>query len=158
MTVIDACVAVNSTCSTSGSSVGLATGLTLFFLLLIIVAGVFAYKYRSRITDMLQFVRRRSEKNEDYVETPEADAHQFLNREQSTTQIPIYENLTTQTSGCSRHPVNKSRLSGEPEEDLYLQCDLPHTDDAIYNNDPACELSIVPDCQEEEDVYIVPDS
>lgn len=51
-----------------------------------------------------------------------------------------------------------NRLSGEPEEDLYLQCDLPHTDDAIYNNDPACELSIVPDCQEEEDVYIVPDS
>ncbi|KAG8014056.1 hypothetical protein GBF38_016342 [Nibea albiflora] len=158
MTINDSCVAGNSTCSTSGSSVGLAVGLTLFFLLLIIVAGVFAYKYRSRIMDMLQFAHRRSEKNEDYVETPEPDAHQYSYGEQPTTLTPIYENLTPQTTtGYNRHSVNKSRLSSGPEEDLYLQYDL-HADDAIYNNDPACNLSTDPNCQEEEDVYIVPDS
>lgn len=48
------------------------------------------------------------------------------------------------------------RPSAEPEEDLYLQCDLPE-DDAIYSNDPVCDLSILPGSQE-EDVYIVPDS
>lgn len=49
------------------------------------------------------------------------------------------------------------RLSDEPEEDLYLQCDSAH--DAIYSNDPACNLSILTDHrEEEEDVYIVPDS
>ena len=46
------------------------------------------------------------------------------------------------------------RSLGEPEEDLYMQCDL--TDDAIYGNDPVCNLAIRQDSQ--EDVYIVPDS
>lgn len=52
----------------------------------------------------------------------------------------------------SSHLLFVCRLSNEPEEDLYLQCDLP--DDAIYSNDPACHLSH----SQEEDVYIVPDS
>lgn len=47
------------------------------------------------------------------------------------------------------------RFSSEPEEDVYLQCDSP--DDAIYSNDPSCNLSILPDSQD-EDVYIMPDS
>lgn len=47
------------------------------------------------------------------------------------------------------------RSPGEPEEDLYLECDI--ADDAIYGNDLECNLSVLPDSQE-EDVYIMPDS
>lgn len=49
------------------------------------------------------------------------------------------------------------RLPGYQQEDLYLQCDSEP--DAIYSNDPACDLSSLPDHrEEEEDVYIMPDS
>lgn len=47
------------------------------------------------------------------------------------------------------------RSPREPEEDLYLQCDI--SDDAIYSNDPKCNLDIFPDSQD-EDVYITPNS
>lgn len=47
------------------------------------------------------------------------------------------------------------RLPSEPEDGLYLQCDLP--DDAIYSNDPACNPSLLTSSHE-DDVYIVPDS
>lgn len=53
------------------------------------------------------------------------------------------------------HLLFLHRVCSEPEEELYLRCDSP--DDAIYNNDPMCNLSIIADLQE-EDVYIVPDS
>lgn len=46
------------------------------------------------------------------------------------------------------------RSHGGPEEDVYLECDSP--DDAIYSNDPALNLDILPDSQE-EDLYVVPD-
>lgn len=49
------------------------------------------------------------------------------------------------------------RLPEEHHEDVYLQCDSEP--DAIYSNDPACDLSSLPGRhEEEEDVYIVPDS
>lgn len=49
------------------------------------------------------------------------------------------------------------RLTGEQQEDLYLQCD-PEAD-AIYSNDLVGDLSNLPDLGgEEEDVYIVPDT
>lgn len=122
-----------------------------------ITAGVIMYKYQGKIRNMLHFGHTRSQKKEDFTETTQADSHQYdrMMIEQSTAQSPIYENLTTQTTGYNRRSVNQSRTSSQPEEDLYLQCDLP--DDAIYSNDPACNLSILPDSQE-EDVYIVPDS
>lgn len=47
------------------------------------------------------------------------------------------------------------RLPYEPEDGLYLQCDLQ--DDAIYSNDPACNPSVLANSHE-EDVYVVPDS
>lgn len=160
MIVNDTCVLGNDTssCRASGSPPGLAAGLTVFFLLLVIIAGVIIYKYHREIRNVLQIGHRRSRKKEDYTETPEPTAHQYvsMSREQSTGQTPIYENLTTRTSGHNRRTEKQSRSPGLPEEDLYLQCDLP--DDAIYSNDPVCNLSILPDSQEEEDLYIVPDS
>ncbi|KAM8727361.1 uncharacterized protein AB9X84_001093 [Acanthopagrus schlegelii] len=152
----DSCANGNSTCTVMSSfSAGLAVGLTLFVLLLVIVSGVLAFRYHRQIMNILPFRHRRSQKKEDCTETPEADSHQYtgLSREQSTAQAPIYENLST--TRYSKSTVKQSRLTSETEEDLYLQCDIP--DDAIYSNDPACNLSILSHPQE-EDVYIVPDS
>ncbi|KAK9539027.1 hypothetical protein VZT92_004161 [Zoarces viviparus] len=158
MTVNNTCVHGNeTTClAPSSSSTGLAVGLTFFFILLLSVAGAIVYKYHSKMRSMLQFRQRRSHtKKQDYTETPPEDSHQYVSTigEQSTGQNPIYENLTTRTTGYKKPALN--RLPSETEEDVYLQCDSP--DDAIYGNDPACNLSILPDSQE-EDVYIMPDS
>eukprot|EP00064_Thunnus_orientalis_P003744 superscaffoldBa00000318_g3755 len=157
MSVNNTCISGNSTYACPGrnsSSVGLAVGLTFFFLLLI-VAAVIVYKYHSTIRNMLQFGHRESQVKEDCIETPQNNPHVYTSmiREQSVGQTPIYENLSTQT-GYKGPKVSQSRSPGEPEEDLYLQCDL--TDDAIYGNDPVCNLTVHQDSQ--EDVYIVPDS
>ncbi|GAA6228571.1 uncharacterized protein LOC116699576 [Lates japonicus] len=139
------------------SSAGLAVGLTISFLLVGIVAGVIVYKYRNKIRSRLLSGRRESQKKEDYSETAQAESHEYTSaiREQSSGHTPIYENLTTRNTGYDRPAGNQSRLHGEPEEDLYLQCDVP--DDAIYCNDPKCNLAILPNSQD-EDVYIMPDS
>lgn len=150
------CVHTNATaCPPSSSSVGLAVGLTLFFLILAIVVGVIVYKYHSKMRNMLESLQTRSQKKEDYTETPQDDSHHYTSmiREQPAGQTPIYENFNP--TGPNRPAANTSRFPSEPEEDVYLECDSP--DDAIYSNDPACNLSILPDAQE-EDVYIVPDT
>lgn len=51
-------------------------------------------------------------------------------------------------------PVFPLRSPFNHGEDLYLQCDF--SDDAIYSNDPACNLSILADPS--EDLYILPDA
>ncbi|KAK2822211.1 hypothetical protein Q5P01_022276 [Channa striata] len=105
---------------------------------------------------MIQVGQQRSPKKEDYSETTQGGSHQYssMYREESMAQTPIYENVT-RTTGCSRPAVDQRRSAAEPDEDVYLQCDM--SDDAIYSNDPECNLAILPDGQE-EDVYIVPDS
>ncbi|KAF3699179.1 hypothetical protein EXN66_Car014866 [Channa argus] len=152
----------NATCDRNGtntcgpgSSTGLAVGLPLFFLVLVI-ACVIVYRYHRKIRDMIQFRQQRRHKKEDYSETTQGGAHQYstMHREESVAQTPIYENVT-RTTGYDRPAVIQSRSADASEEDVYLQCDM--TDDAIYGNDPKCNLEILPDCQE-EDVYIVPDS
>ncbi|KAL3054933.1 hypothetical protein OYC64_017789 [Pagothenia borchgrevinki] len=154
----------------SSSTAGLAVGLTLFFLLVVIIAGVIVYKY-NKVRDMLHLGKKRRQKKEDFAETPQDDSHQYTSRihqstsmihqstsmiHQSTEQNPIYENLTTQTTRNNRPEVEQNKFPSEPEEDVYLQCDSPD-DDAIYGNDPSCNLSILPDSRD-EDVYIMPDS
>lgn len=52
------------------------------------------------------------------------------------------------------HLVLSHSLAHEHGEDWYLQCDF--SDDAIYSNDPACNLSILTD-PPEDDLYILPD-
>lgn len=90
------------------------------------------------------------------METPEPEAHQYTSMRRETSaggQAPIYENLT-RNAGPSQPAATPSRSPGEPEEDLYLQCDTQ--DDAIYSNDPAFQ-SVPPELQE-EDLYVVPDA
>ncbi|TNN77074.1 hypothetical protein EYF80_012712 [Liparis tanakae] len=145
-----------ATCSAPSNSItGLAVGLTSLFVLLLIGAGVIVYKYHSKMRSMLQFEQRRSHKKQNDTETPPEGSNQYVSliREQPTGQNPVYENLPTRKTGYTRPALNK--LPRASEEDVYLQCDSP--DDAIYSNDPACNLSILSDFQE-EDVYIVPDS
>lgn len=113
MVVSNTCVSGNDTitCVESGSPVGLAVGLTLFFLLLVIIACIIVYKYCGKTRMLMQLGQSRSQKNEDFTETPQAAPHQYtsMSREQSTGQIPIYENLTAQTAKYKRHAVNQSR-------------------------------------------------
>ncbi|KAA8587688.1 uncharacterized protein LOC116699576 [Etheostoma spectabile] len=158
MIIDNTCVPGNdtATCLAPSSPVGLAVGLTFFFLLVVIVAGVIVYKYHRKMRNVLQFGQTRSPKNEDYRETSQEDSNHYtnMNRDQSSGEAPIYENLTARTAVHNRPVVNKRKSLPEPEEDVYLQCDSQ--DDAIYSNDVACNLSILPECQE-EDVYIVPD-
>lgn len=158
MIINNTCVSGNDTaaCSAPGSSAGLAAGLTIFFLLLVIVAAALAYKYHGKIRNIWL---QPEQKKEDYTETTQVNPHVYTSMisEQPTGQNPIYENLTRKTGG-NRRSVHQERPPSVPEEDVYLECDLPDDDDdAIYNNDPVCDLSIHP-CSLEEDVYIVPDS
>lgn len=111
MTSNNTCVPGNGTnpCPMDPSSpVGLAVGLTFFFLLLVIGAGVIVYKYHSKMRNMLQFEQRRSQKKKDFTETQQGDPHLYTSmiRDQPAGQTPIYENLTTRTN---RPAVNKSR-------------------------------------------------
>ncbi|KAM3604483.1 uncharacterized protein V6R79_011740 [Siganus canaliculatus] len=154
MSANDTCGAGDEACagSASGSPVALAVGLTVFFLLLVTAAAV-VFKYHRKIRSMVPLGPRQNQKKDEHTATAEAASRPYHRGEQSTAQTPIYENLGAHGAGYGRHGAKQSRLPSEPEEDLYLQCDLP--DDAIYSNDPACNLSFLPD---QEDVYIVPDS
>lgn len=84
--------------ATSSSSVGLAVGLPVFFVLLIIVVAVILYKYQIwkpyETLTMLQSMARRSTKTEDPVQSAEAAPEHYtsLSREQPVEQAPIYEN------------------------------------------------------------------
>ncbi|AWP04295.1 Hypothetical protein SMAX5B_005843 [Scophthalmus maximus] len=138
---------------TSGASPGLVVGLTLSFLLVATVAGVFVFKYRSKIRNTVQSGPRRSQRHSS-SEATQADTQPYtdLIREPKTAHSPIYENLTTRTAGSGRLAENQST---SPEENFYLQCDSP--DHAIYSNDPKCNPALLHDSPE-EDVYIMPDS
>lgn len=114
MIVNNTCVPGNGTdaCPGPGSSAGLAVGLTFFFLLLVIVATVMAYKYRGEIRNIWsQFEQRRSQGKEDYTQTPQASSHEYTSMitDQSAGQTPIYENLATQTTGYNRRSVQQNR-------------------------------------------------
>lgn len=99
-----------STIPSPGSSTPLAVGLTLFFLLLLIVTGVIVYKYHSKIRNVVQFGLRRSQKNEDYSEAEQDDSQRYASMytEQSVAQTPIYENLN-RTTGYNSPDINQSR-------------------------------------------------
>ncbi|KAG7526060.1 hypothetical protein JOB18_036239 [Solea senegalensis] len=132
------------------SSLALNIGLPLFFFIFMLVAGVILYKYQDKVRNVMESARSKRQKKKD-------DSHHSTSvaSEHSALHIPIYENVTSQKPDYSREPQTHSRLPRDPEEDLYLQCDIPN--DAIYSNDPQCNLVILQNSKE-EDVYIIPDS
>ncbi|XP_017286837.1 protein GAPT [Kryptolebias marmoratus] len=165
MVLNSTCVNGNSTsaCPPPSSSVGLAVGLSLFFLLLLIGVGLIVFKYHSKIWTLVQFGQRGSQEKDVCAENPQTEEQHYtsMSREQTVGQTvrqtvgqtPIYENLTIQT-GYKKSAAKQSRSPDPPEEDVYLQCDP--IDEGIYSNDPAYN-STLPDPQE-EDLYIVPNS
>ncbi|XP_077372499.1 uncharacterized protein LOC144015886 [Festucalex cinctus] len=143
---------VNGTaCAAPNSSTGLAVGLTLFFLMLVAIAVMIVVKFYKNKWSLPLLGQRKSQKKDSVVTTQFDHQYSSMVRTKSTENTPIYENLTSQKSGAR----SQSRPPYAPTEDLYLQCDSP--DDAIYSNDPACNLAILPESRD-DDVYIVPDS
>ncbi|KAJ0012126.1 hypothetical protein NQD34_013101, partial [Periophthalmus magnuspinnatus] len=146
-----------STCQTSGSHTGLAAGLSVFFILLVlgIVAAIFSYRQFEKLRRVMSFgSRRRIEKEREVCgEAPQTvrENHKYCSQPEPRGQAvntPIYENVTRASTG----PRVKApgRPAPQPEDDdVYLQCD------AIYSNDPACNPS---DDHQEDDTYIIPDS
>lgn len=115
MTVNNTCVTGGEDCSPSGSQVALPASLTVVFLLLVVIAGIIAYKFRSKLRNRLQFGERRSQtkKEEDCAEAIPVARHQYrptgMSRDESTGQTPIYENMIAQGAKYNKCRVNQSR-------------------------------------------------
>ena len=111
MAVDSTCVQGNGTdsCLPSSSPTGLAVGLTLFFVFLVVIAGVIVYKFWSKIRILVQFRQSQSQDKEDSTGTSQPDRQSTIIREQSMVQTPIYENLTVQTAAYKRPAENQSR-------------------------------------------------
>ncbi|CAL1579224.1 unnamed protein product [Knipowitschia caucasica] len=140
------------------SRTGLAVGLSLFFVLLVVgaVGGFLAYRKFGKLRRVLSFgSRRRIEKERDAVsrEAPKVIRENHTVRSEianaNAAATPIYENVVRIQS--SRN-TPAARSNPPPEDDLYLQCDAM---DAIYTNDPACSS---PSHHQDDDTYILPDS
>lgn len=107
------CVSGNNTssCLTLNSAAGPPAWPVVFLLLLLLIpAGVAAYKYRSKIRSGFRAAYRRSQKKEDSNEAPVAESHPYVHRGQSSAkQMPIYENLTAQKAGGNKARLNQRR-------------------------------------------------
>lgn len=77
----------------SSSPVGLAVGLTFFFLLLGVSAGVVIYIYRNKLIDILQRGRGNGQNKDNHKQTAQNDSYGCKITTESELQTPIYENL-----------------------------------------------------------------
>lgn len=108
------CVSGNNTtvCLDPGPTVvGLPAWPAVFLLLLLIPAGVAAYKYRSKIRRRFWSPHRQSQKKEESSKAPAAESHPYIHMkgQRSCKQVPIYENLTTQQAKSSVNRANQGR-------------------------------------------------
>lgn len=153
---------LNSTCSNStegclsdsSSPLGLAVGLPIFFvaLLLVGIAVFFWFRHRKSVDIELSNKFKSQDKSHD-GHSRESPYSGYAGGHQPAPQSPIYENFHSGQS--NQHEFQRSVQSEDTHRDhqAYLQCD-PH--DAIYSNDPAL---FHPDQAEiSEDVYIMPDA
>lgn len=136
------------------TGLGLAVGLPIFFvaLLLVGIAAFFWFRHRKSVDIELSNKLKSQDKSHDghFRESPYSGC---AGGHQSAPQSPIYENF--QSGQSNQHEFQRSVQSEDTHRDhqAYLQCD-PH--DAIYSNDPAL---FHPDQAEfSEDVYIMPDA
>ncbi|CAL8345867.1 unnamed protein product [Merluccius merluccius] len=142
---------------------GLCAGLVVLFLLVCVPAAVVYVKRARRRMSVWQLdvaAAHGKEKEEGCAQAEQcaalrrAGSHQYTSMGAAPCaagQSAIYENYSSQQP----RQLYGNSMAGH-EEDLYLQCDS--ADDAIYNNDPACSLAMLPDPHQEDDVYIMPDS
>ncbi|KAL0966656.1 hypothetical protein UPYG_G00297960 [Umbra pygmaea] len=123
-------------------NVGLAVGLSLFILLLVVI--VLIYMQHNKLKRMWALDQLKSK--EFNTDQPESSQYTGMVRTlPCSDDFPIYENFT--------ESKNRNRSTSEPE-DIYLQCDTQ--DDAIYSNDPSCSLAMLPSV-DDDSLYIMPD-
>lgn len=100
MIVNSTCVQTNGTdaCFAPSSSAGLAVGLSLFFILLVIGVGGVVFKCHKKMRTLVQFEQRGNKEKTVCAEPPqtEDDHYTSMSIEQPEGQTPIYENLTIQ--------------------------------------------------------------
>ena len=87
----------------ASSHIGLAVGLSLFFLLLVIIAALALYTQRARLGNMFEPGSRSVKKEDDNEDNSQ---RYTMTRAQSSAQTPIYENFTAQASGQGRTAIN----------------------------------------------------
>lgn len=143
----------------AAASIGSAA-VTLLFVAAAVAAVVFFKYRRMRPSTVWRLDNRTHGKpqkaDDEQLPGQRAVLHQYTSmggaEPGSPDQTPIYENFSSQARQ-HRNPVLSTRGFSE---DLYLQCDS--VDDAIYSNDPACSLAMLPEPHEGEDLYIIPDA
>ncbi|CAM4592868.1 unnamed protein product [Leuciscus chuanchicus] len=153
------CAVSNSTayCATSTNpSLGLAVGLPIFFVALLLagIAVLLWFRHRKSV-DIESSNKLKSQDKSHDGHSRESPYSGYAGGLQPAPQSPIYENF--QSGQSNLHEFQRSAVQSEDTHwphPAYLQCD-PH-DDAIYSNDPAL---FHPDQAEiSEDVYIMPDA
>ncbi|CAL8324631.1 unnamed protein product [Arctogadus glacialis] len=159
-------MSVNNTCQNGslspgcppqpeGSSTGLAVGLGVFFLLLLLMVPIVFYILKRYRSNMWRLDRARPGKREDPAQIAQqaaAQRYSTMGRAPAGAEpSPIYENYSGQTAAGT---ASTGGPHTELEEDLYYQCDS--ADDAIYGNDPNFSLAML--SEDGEDPYIIPDT
>lgn len=104
MTVNSTCVQTNGTdaCFAPSSSAGLAVGLSLFFILLVIGVGGIVFKCHKKMRTLVQSEQRGHNEKTVCTEPPQTEEDHYTRMSseqpegQPEGQTPIYENLTIQ--------------------------------------------------------------
>ncbi|CAL8367301.1 unnamed protein product [Boreogadus saida] len=164
-------MSVNNTCQNGslspgcppqpeGSSTGLAVGLSVFFLLLLLMAPIVFYVFyvKRYHSHSWRLDRARPGKREDPAQIERqaaAQRYSTMGRAPAGEEpSPIYENYSGQTAAGTASTGGAHTSPRELEDDLYYQCDS--ADDAIYGNDPNFSLAML--SEDGEDPYIIPDT
>ncbi|KAI7809578.1 hypothetical protein IRJ41_011988 [Triplophysa rosa] len=135
------------------SSLGLAVGLPILFVALLIVgiAAIFWFRRRQAVDIEVSNKLQSQDKSHD-AKARESPYSGYAGGLQPPPLSPIYENF--QRGQSAPHELQRSAIQSEDihrPHDVYLQCD---SNEAIYSNDPALYQ---PNPEYSEDLYIVPD-
>lgn len=142
-----------SNLSESSSLLGLAVGLPIFFMALLLVGIAVFFWFRHRKSVDIELSNKLKTKDKSPGGQPnESHYSGYTGGLQPAPQSPIYENFPGVQSNL-REFQSAGQSEDTHRDQAYLPCD-PH--DAIYSNDPAL---FHPDQAEiSEDVYIMPDA
>ncbi|ROL44694.1 hypothetical protein DPX16_18405 [Anabarilius grahami] len=140
--------------SDNSQKIGLAVGLPIFFVALLLagIAVLFWFRHRKSVDIELSNKLKSQDKSHD-GHSRESPYSGYSGGLQPAPQSPIYENF--QSGQSNLHEFQRSAVESEEthrDHQAYLQCD----GDAIYSNDPTL---FHPDQAEiSEDIYIMPDA
>lgn len=134
-------------------ALGLAVGLPIFFVALLVVgiAAILWFRQRKSVNISVSDKLKTQEKSQD-GNSRESPYSGYAGGLQPSPQSPVYENF--QSGKCATHEFQTSNIENEDKNgahDVYLPCD---SSEAIYSNDPALYQ---PSTEDSEDLYIMPD-